>query len=685
MAPTNPKSTTDIVDLLIPFAFGAIPVLSGLLYDALHQKKPQAGGASNGARISPDRRAGRRSKRMENPIDSPKAEDYLRNKITPYEHIPLRSDQHIRVIELHPSTSEQAVLHCSILQMDLDRIDDCGIEAISYCWGPHVEPENDLYCHNATSGSPAPSVFKIGTSLHSALVRFRHKYEYRCVWADAVCIDQDNNPEKSKQVRHMAKIYASASRTLIWLGKGNNSDEKCVEFFKQLDATLPASATREGTIKNAIKQTFRNEGYEPLARFFNPESWFMRRWIIQEAAKSTEAVIYCGASFISWRTFAAGVELLNRHSPRDMLVSGINTDILTTIGYINILWENKSTAFGILDLLTVFHLSECEDARDRIYALLNLTDSKKYIVPDYSKSHEVIYKEFAIKLPHRDHLQLLHCGPAFQPEGKSALSGWTSWIPYWSQELTFNPLFNTGNFKAGGALAPNMTVNKRTLELTITGKVLNDPMDGLIVITSINDPVPKPKALETVHNWIENWIPNFSHDEPHQIDWREFAITLVAGLSSDLYMQSRADSFGRRFEGMQQRQTREDHELAFLELSQYKEKMKDFVSVRRGLPLRDMVKYSPRARKYAKQLYSTMKGRCFFEVVKGQEIYIGIGPAGMEEGDTIAIFHGAQTPFILRQYKQTERFNLIGDCYIHRLMHGEAFGLGLRDETFVLV
>jgi Heterokaryon incompatibility protein (HET) len=252
VAPTSPKSSP-VLDLVIPFIAGAIPGLCALAYNALH-KKPKAGGASNRARISVDRRAGRRGRRMENPIDSSGEEnDFIevgmRNKFTPYKHIPLQSPRHIRVIQLYPSASKEADLYCRILQMDVDRINDRGIEAISYCWGPPVKPGNDLYCHNATNSSPASSVLKIGTSLHSALVRFRHKSEFRWVWADAVCIHQKNDLEKSSQVRHMAKIYAKASHTLIWLGKGNGSDEKCVEFFKQ----LPASATEEWTIQNSIK------------------------------------------------------------------------------------------------------------------------------------------------------------------------------------------------------------------------------------------------------------------------------------------------------------------------------------------------------------------------------------------------------------------------------------------------
>ena len=113
--------------------------------------------------------------------------------------------------------------------------------------------------------------------------------------------------------------------------------------------------------------------------------------------------------------------------------------------------------------------------------------------------------------------------------------------------------------------------------------------------------------------------------------------------------------------------------------------MKDFVSGKGGLPLNETVKYSSRARKYTMVLRNVMKGRRFFEFNSGRKNYIGIGPAYMEDGDIIAIFYGSQTPFIVRQHKQIGRYELIGDCYIHGLMHSEALEMDLLEETFVLI
>jgi hypothetical protein len=55
-------------------------------------------------------------------------------------------------------------------------------------------------------------------------------------------------------------------------------------------------------------------------------------------------------------------------------------------------------------------------------------------------------------------------------------------------------------------------------------------------------------------------------------------------------------------------------------------------------------------------------------------------------GDLVVVLFGGRVPFVLRQ--QGKRYTLIGECYIHDVMDGEAIDMWregrLRDETFVL-
>jgi hypothetical protein len=45
---------------------------------------------------------------------------------------------------------------------------------------------------------------------------------------------------------------------------------------------------------------------------------------------------------------------------------------------------------------------------------------------------------------------------------------------------------------------------------------------------------------------------------------------------------------------------------------------------------------------------------------------------GTQCQDTVAILDGIVTPFVLRQVRGTSDYELIGPCYLHGIMYGEA-------------
>ncbi|ORX98819.1 heterokaryon incompatibility, partial [Clohesyomyces aquaticus] len=73
-------------------------------------------------------------------------------------------------------------------------------------------------------------ITKIGANLASA---FRHmrSASFRApspisplVWADQVCINQDDEEEKSHQVQLVGVIYSKASTVVSWLGADNDGE-----------------------------------------------------------------------------------------------------------------------------------------------------------------------------------------------------------------------------------------------------------------------------------------------------------------------------------------------------------------------------------------------------------------------------------------------------------------------------
>jgi len=59
----------------------------------------------------------------------------------------------------------------------------------------------------------------------------RLESEPRVLWADAVCINQQDDNEKSKQVQLMLDIFASASKVLAWTGEASYDSDDAMDLI----------------------------------------------------------------------------------------------------------------------------------------------------------------------------------------------------------------------------------------------------------------------------------------------------------------------------------------------------------------------------------------------------------------------------------------------------------------------
>jgi len=130
-----------------------------------------------------------------------------------YLHKPLQTPDSIRVLELLSGNSGSA-LSCRIHEIHRTN-SDVDFEAISYVWG---SPIPACYIHEVESNS----MLSITESLYLALRALRYPDRSRIVWADAVCINQSDNDEKSNQVQNMGSVYATASMVIVWLSNGDD-------------------------------------------------------------------------------------------------------------------------------------------------------------------------------------------------------------------------------------------------------------------------------------------------------------------------------------------------------------------------------------------------------------------------------------------------------------------------------
>lgn len=140
------------------------------------------------------------------------------------------------------------------------------------------------------------------------------------------------------------------------------------------------------TIWNVRGKYPPNEVRDALIELLRRE-WFLRVWVLQEAALAKSATITCGRNEVNSRAFVVLPSLLSVNCTE---VQQSRLDILPGLLRVKSWWGGSSSK-SLITLIQKFGKSEASDPRDVIYALLGLsgdTHSSDFLRPDYQISLE---------------------------------------------------------------------------------------------------------------------------------------------------------------------------------------------------------------------------------------------------------------------------------------------------------
>lgn len=438
-----------------------------------------------------------------------------------YHYDPLDvSRREIRLLDLCHASDDQedgtkSIIRCAIFSVSLDEAP--SYEALSYAWGSTarvakivVNGKECLVPGNVSIALEWLRRRKVCTNKGSS-------QSHRRLWIDALCIDQENIPERNIQVAMMWSIYARASRVLVWLGDACDESDLAMILVSVLDSgTKPGSTITPPGILFGVErcinpfsslqklhdstegeQIYPHKPNEWIAfQKLMKRPWWRRVWIVQEiaAARRESGTIWvgCGTIWLPWWMFERAAKLIREYLSCPSYFQQLG-HLDMALFRIECLTDLRSRAHRNLDDITGFiylltqtrdHLAS--DPRDKIFALLGFVPSIG-LLPDYTRKAEEVYEEVTRTVIGSSRiLGMLLLNrfpksldlPTWVPD--FSRSQWSSSSGSVSQE-TYNASHPTGFFGADGnqwanirgcALDPKDTAGK----LSLTGFTFDTPL-----------------------------------------------------------------------------------------------------------------------------------------------------------------------------------------------------------------
>lgn len=357
----------------------------------------------------------------------------------------------IRLLRVHRAVYRNDALVCDLNTYQLDEAPDYA--ALSYCWGTGSNDRKIFLL-------PEGAVFHARGSLEEALKRFRtsvgfgeleNREKEELLWAEAICINQEDDEEKNSQIMIMQDIYQKTNTVYVDLGQEPNGwyasyQLICTAAWRW--RTRPGSATETETVprqESVSMGALTGYPHRDYWRLFT-SPWFTRTWIIQEIALARRACLMYGRFTFSWdlledsfNTLLLSFWQVLAHFPE--LAEG-GAPILQSISNFMALSEiRKSVQSGQYDTLSIMERArnfEVTELKDKVFALsAMMTESDRRDLGNYSMSAEEVFTRLAVTLvkPGRTIDLLDLAGRQRQRRDNVRLS---SWVPDWGTKFALD-------------------------------------------------------------------------------------------------------------------------------------------------------------------------------------------------------------------------------------------------------
>ncbi|XXG99605.1 hypothetical protein Hte_005946 [Hypoxylon texense] len=608
---------------------------------------------------------------------------------------------HIRLVTLMPGLwSDQ--ISCTIHTVPFDG--QQAYETLSYVWGD---------AKNRKSISLNECDFEVTENLWLAMRRLRSPEAARVIWIDAICINQQDNDEKSHQVAMMGEVYSKCSNCVIWLGESDEEAEPgvrsvtAVKAFELLDilATdqhlpeLPCFSVVEGE-RTAIHPQYE-EHFMALKHFLDLP-WWRRIWVIQELALPGEVKFLYASEELPYQTLRGVVKVLNTHAAtccksHRMSLRELAFDRLLVVQEQVDPMVSTREKWAAQEPTTLFQLRrqfyafQATEKRDLFYGLLGLvTDwgSAEPLRPNYGCGLRAAITEAVFRcISEQQGMEFLVGERFFRTSGTADTESLPSWVPdaYFCSIPTKWVIVEQRRTVIASSFAASGTHDQLASELALAeGEVLlaqTVMIDKIAKVGSVCDALENWfKAPDVLRQWME-MLEIGLQDWPEQpppngslMDavWRTIICDSVETDTTTLsYRRPNVDDYSdlrslwNTFLGF----------LPFLSslgLS-FTEESHDMLQSKAPKTV-----YHIMVCIYQRRLFVTERG------------LIGLAPRDASVDDEVHIMLGCPSPFILRPMEEATKveykgdilssYTIIGDGYLHGNMSGEALEGGSQGD-----
>ncbi|PWY96198.1 hypothetical protein BO94DRAFT_541042 [Aspergillus sclerotioniger CBS 115572] len=613
----------------------------------------------------------------------------------PFKYHPL-ADNHIRVLTLLPGERDDPIVctldHVSVAEKPI-------FYALSYEWG------NPDFKYRATV-QPTGDHIPITSSLWNALRDLRETDESQKLWADAICINQQDYHERSSQVMLMGQIYQSASFVVVYGGPETEYTTPGMKLAEQIsnlrdgdddELRVLLSGTDAGLLSVGLPAS-DDPAWVGLRSLLHL-TWANRAWMVQESMLCSQNIFLVGHEEFEWERLPQIAWLSHLGIFSHLLTHSDEKQFDSTYGHLQRIHPTVSNLYELGNLreshhygdrcplqtlLPIIRSFDCKDPRDKVYCLLGLASNAGQLAirPDYNAGVEEVYIDVAVRiLRNSDNCDLLSTVSSRQSPPRLP-----SWVPDWSNygdplsSLHRYFTINISNYLDRKYCAGGDTISEPEFNADCTELTLNTAFIDRIDYTTKSHLECDDDAKYA--QWLDSKSRTLSAQGRYKKGslaalWRTLAATgpLDDRMDDDTDDDSSDDL---RDDLSDDSDYYHGHSIAYFDGWPRDEKFKSWWSIYAPNAPTDMRASGPKiglkAREFGLELFVFSRTRSFSTTGDG---YFCLTPLHTQEGDSIVLIKGGRTPFVVRE--KGGNYTLVGEAYVHGLMQGEAF-----DEKNVL-